>query len=67
MVGAFVGCIGLNWPYADEACYYWDIERMTTRVTPLFKNQVGDLNSWTLGSKALEIMPQIQGLVPMKI
>ncbi|ORX96388.1 hypothetical protein BCR34DRAFT_677358 [Clohesyomyces aquaticus] len=67
VVGAFVGCIGLNWPYADDACHYWDIERMTTQMTPLFESQVCDLNSWTLDPKALEIMPQIQGLVPIKI
>lgn len=65
MVGAFLGLIRIHWPYADEACHYWDVETGCTRLTPLFENQITDLNSWTLDLKALEIMPQIEGLVPI--
>ncbi|KAF2263713.1 hypothetical protein CC78DRAFT_568778 [Lojkania enalia] len=65
-VGAFFGFVHINWPYADDACHYWDIEAGCTRMTPLFENIVGDLNNWTLDSKALEIMPQLDGLVPTK-
>jgi hypothetical protein len=34
-------------------------------LTPLFENQISNLNSWTLDTKALEVMPQIEGLVPI--
>lgn len=67
MVGAFVGLVGLNWPYADDACHYWDIESGCTRMTPLFENAVNDLNNWTLDPKAVEMMPQLEGLVPLKV
>ncbi|KAF2788249.1 hypothetical protein K505DRAFT_342252 [Melanomma pulvis-pyrius CBS 109.77] len=66
-VGTFVGFVGLTWMYADDACHYWDIESGCTRMTPLFKNHVYDLNSWTLDAKALEVIPQLEGLVPMKV
>lgn len=65
VVGAFLGLVGINWPYADDACHYWDIETGCTRLTPLFENHLNDLNSWTLDAKALEIMPQIEGLAPI--
>ncbi|PSN66827.1 hypothetical protein BS50DRAFT_600454 [Corynespora cassiicola Philippines] len=65
--GTFVGFVSLNWPYADDACHYWDIESACTRMTPLFENHVGDLNSWILDAKAIELMPQLEGLVPVKV
>ncbi|KAF2687415.1 hypothetical protein K458DRAFT_296241 [Lentithecium fluviatile CBS 122367] len=65
IVSAFLGRININWPYADEACHYWDVEMGCTRLTPLFENHCADLNSWTLDAKALEAMPQIEGLVPI--
>lgn len=61
-----VGFIGITWPYADDACHYWDIETGYTRLTPLFESTVADLNSWTIDPKALEIMPQLEGHVPVK-
>lgn len=36
-------------------------------MTPLFENHVGDLNSWILDAKAIELMPQLEGLVPVKV
>ena len=66
-VGAFVGFVGLNWVYEDSACHYWDIEAGCTRLTPLFENHINDLNSWTLDAKALEVMFQLEGLVPIKV
>jgi hypothetical protein len=63
VVGAFVGYVGINWPYADDACHYWDIEAGCTRMTPLFENTLNDLNNWTLDAKAIDIIPQIEGLV----
>ncbi|KZM22923.1 sequence-specific DNA binding RNA polymerase II transcription factor [Ascochyta rabiei] len=65
-VGPLVGAIGITWPYADDSCHYWDIEAGCTRMTPLFESAVADLNSWTLDPKILEIMPQLEGMVPMK-
>ncbi|XPS73622.1 hypothetical protein M3J09_005766 [Ascochyta lentis] len=65
-VGPLVGAIGITWPYADDSCHYWDIEAGCTRMTPLFESTVADLNSWTLDPKILEIMPQLEGMVPMK-
>lgn len=65
-VGPLVGAIGITWPYADDACHYWDIEAGCTRMTPLFESTVADLNNWTLDPKILEIMPQLEGLVPIK-
>lgn len=35
-------------------------------MTPLFESTVADLNNWTLDPKAIEVMPQLKGLVPMK-
>lgn len=64
-VGAFLGHVGVTWPYADDACHYWDIELGCTRISPLFQNHISDLNSWTLDAKALELVPQLQGLVPI--
>lgn len=66
VAGAFVGFVGLNWPYADDACHYWDIESGCTRMSPLFETTVGDLASWTLDPKGFELMPQLEGMVPMK-
>ena len=66
MVGAFVGFVQIAWPYADDACHYWDIESGCTRMSPLFETHVGDLNNWTLDAKALDIMPQLEGLAPVK-
>jgi len=65
MVGAFLGLIRINWPYADEACHYWEPETGCTRMTPLFESHITDLNTWTLDAKALEVMPQLEGLVPI--
>jgi hypothetical protein len=67
VVGAFVGFVGLNWPYADDASHYWDIELGCTRMTPLFETIVSDLSSWTLDAKAVEIMPQLEGMVPLRV
>ncbi|KAF2191060.1 hypothetical protein K469DRAFT_735940 [Zopfia rhizophila CBS 207.26] len=67
VVGAFVGFVSINWPYADDASHYWDIESGCTRLTPLFETHIGDLNSWSLDAKAMEIMPQIDGMVPLKV
>ncbi|KAJ4305292.1 hypothetical protein N0V90_000823 [Kalmusia sp. IMI 367209] len=64
VLGAFLGLIGINWPYTDDACHYWDIDSACTRLTPLFETHISDLDSWTLDAKALEYMPQIEGLVP---
>ncbi|KAB2099688.1 hypothetical protein AG0111_0g12083 [Alternaria gaisen] len=57
-VGALVGLIGVTWPYADDACHYWDIEAGYTRMTPLFESTVADLNNWTIDLKALDVMAQ---------
>jgi hypothetical protein len=65
-VGHFVGLIGVTWPFADDACHYWDIEAGHTRMTPLFESTVADLNNWTLDPKILEIAPQLEGLIPIK-
>jgi len=65
-VGPLVGAIGVNWPYADDSCHYWDIEAGCTRMTPLFESTVAELSNWTLDPKILEIMPQLEGVVPMK-
>jgi hypothetical protein len=35
-------------------------------MTPLFESTVADLNNWTLDPKILEVMPQLEGMVPMK-
>ncbi|KAF2644889.1 hypothetical protein P280DRAFT_466152 [Massarina eburnea CBS 473.64] len=65
VVGAFLGQVGVTWPYADDACHYWEVETACTRLTPLFENHINDLNSWTLNAKALEVMPQLEALVPV--
>ncbi|KAF2735027.1 hypothetical protein EJ04DRAFT_534478 [Polyplosphaeria fusca] len=67
VVGAFVGFVTISWPYADDACHYWDIESGCTRLTPLFETHVGDLHSWSLDAKALEMMPQLEGIVPVQV
>lgn len=61
-----VGLIGITWPYADDACHYWDIEAASTRLTPLFESTVADLDSWTIDPKVLETMPQLEGHIPVK-
>ncbi|CAI6340321.1 unnamed protein product [Periconia digitata] len=63
--GAFLGHINITWPYAEDACHYWDIELACTRLSPLFENHISNINSWTLDAKALEVMPQLQGIVPV--
>jgi len=65
-VGHFVGNIGITWPYADDACHYWDIESGYTRMTPLFESTIADLNNWTIDPKILEIMPQLEGHIPIR-
>ena len=65
-VGPLIGAIGIAWPYADDACHYWDIEAGFTRMTPLFENTVADLNNWTLDPKILEIMPQLESMILIK-
>jgi hypothetical protein len=65
-VGHFVGLIGVTWPFADDACHYWDIEAGYTRMTPLFESTVADLNNWTIDPKILELAPQLEGLLPIK-
>ncbi|OCK86255.1 hypothetical protein K432DRAFT_387931 [Lepidopterella palustris CBS 459.81] len=67
VVGAFVGFVSVSWPYTDENCYYWDIDAGCTRLTALFENHINDLNSWTMDSKALRVMPQLEGLVPIRV
>lgn len=67
VVGAFVGFVGLNWPFADDACHYWDNQSGCTRMTPLFETTVNDLRSWTLDARAIDIMPQLEGLVPIRM
>ncbi|OCL13217.1 hypothetical protein AOQ84DRAFT_436480 [Glonium stellatum] len=66
VVGAFVGFVSLNWPYADESCHYWDMHVGYTRLTPLFETHINDLRSWTMEHKALEVMPALEGMVPVK-
>ncbi|KAF2016331.1 hypothetical protein BU24DRAFT_422676 [Aaosphaeria arxii CBS 175.79] len=66
VVGAFVGFVGTNWPYADDACHYWDMEAGCTKLSPLFENHISDLDNWTLDAKAVELMPQIGDFIPMK-
>ncbi|KAF1978520.1 hypothetical protein BU23DRAFT_525229 [Bimuria novae-zelandiae CBS 107.79] len=65
VAGAFFGLIGINWPYTDDACHYWEVDSACSRLTPLFETHINDLDSWTLDAKALELMPQIEGLVPI--
>lgn len=65
-VGAFVGLIGVAWPYPEDACSYWDIEVGYTRLTPLFESTVADLNKWMIDPKILEVVPQLEGVVPIK-
>ncbi|KAH7380100.1 hypothetical protein BKA66DRAFT_420273 [Pyrenochaeta sp. MPI-SDFR-AT-0127] len=65
-VGALVGLIGIRWPYADDACHYWDIEAGYTRMTPLFESTVADLSNWTIDPKILDIIPQLEGHIPVK-
>ncbi|KAF2828637.1 hypothetical protein CC86DRAFT_404539 [Ophiobolus disseminans] len=65
-VGHFVGLVGLEWPYADDACHYWDIEAACTRMTPLFESTVANLNAWTIDPKILDLMPQLEGVIPIK-
>ncbi|KAF1959827.1 hypothetical protein CC80DRAFT_514272 [Byssothecium circinans] len=65
--GAFIRLVGIAWPYADDACHYWEVETACTRLTPLFENHISDLNSWTLDAKAFEIMPQLPSLVPASV
>jgi len=65
-VGHFVGLIGITWPFADDACHYWDIEAGYTRLTPLFESTVADLNNWTIDPKILELAPQLEGLIPIR-
>ncbi|KAF2661258.1 hypothetical protein K491DRAFT_587814 [Lophiostoma macrostomum CBS 122681] len=67
LAGAFVGLIGLNWPYADDACHYWDIETGCTRMSPLFETAIGDLANWTLDAKAFEIIPHLEGIATSKV
>ncbi|KAJ6276563.1 hypothetical protein J3E71DRAFT_245739 [Bipolaris maydis] len=64
-VGHFFGQIGITWPHAAKACYYWDIEAGYTRMTPLFESIVVDLNNWIISPKILEIMPQLEGCIPI--
>lgn len=66
VVGAFVGFVSVHWPYTDGACHYWDINSGCTRLTPLFESHINDLGSWTMEHKALEIMPALEGMVPIK-
>jgi hypothetical protein len=65
LAGAFVGHIHVHWPYGDDACHYWDAGTASTRMSPLFESHINDLNNWTLDAKALETMPQVEGLVPI--
>ncbi|KAJ4377859.1 hypothetical protein N0V83_000689 [Neocucurbitaria cava] len=61
-----VGLVGLKWPYADDACHFWDIEAGYTRMTPLFETTISDLNNWTIDPKILELIPQLEGHIPVK-
>ena len=65
-VDALIGLIGMTWPYADDACHYWDVEGEYTRMTPLFESAVAELNNWTIDPKILEIIPQLEGHIPVK-
>lgn len=65
-VTSLVGLIGITWPYADDACHYWDIDAACTRMTPLFESTVADLSNWTIDPKVLEFMPQLEGHIPIK-
>lgn len=65
-VTSFVGLIGITWPHADDACHYWDIESGYTRMTPLFESTIADLNNWTMDPKILEVMPQLEGHIPLR-
>ncbi|KAF2844617.1 hypothetical protein T440DRAFT_523363 [Plenodomus tracheiphilus IPT5] len=49
--GIFLGQITVIWPYADEACYYWDVEAGCTQLTSLFENHITNLDNWTLEAK----------------
>jgi len=35
-------------------------------MTPLYESTVADLNNWTIDPKILEIMPQLEGHIPLK-
>lgn len=65
-IAHMVGLIGITWPYADDACHYWDIEAGQSRITPLFESTVADLNNWTIDPKILETIPQLEGHIPVK-
>ncbi|KAF1836230.1 hypothetical protein BDW02DRAFT_587590 [Decorospora gaudefroyi] len=65
-VGHLIGLIGIAWPYADDACHYWDIEAGCSHMSPLFESTVADLNNWTIDPKILDIMPQLEGHIPVK-
>jgi hypothetical protein len=66
-VGQLVGLIGITWPYADDACHYWDIIEGHTKMTPLFESTIADLNNWTIDPKILELMPQLEGHIPIRL
>lgn len=61
-----IGLVGVTWPYADDACHYWDIESGQSRMTPLFESTIADLNNWTIDPKILETIPQLEGHIPVK-
>jgi hypothetical protein len=65
-VSHFICQIGITWPHADDACHYWDIEAGYTRMTPLFESTIADLNNWTIDPKILDIMPQLEGHIPIR-
>jgi hypothetical protein len=65
-VEQLVGLIGIAWPYADDACHYWDIEAECTMITPLLLSTIADLNNWTIDPKILEVMPQLEGHIPVR-
>jgi len=66
VAGAFLGHVNIEWPFPPEACHYWDMEAGCTRLTPAFESYVADLNNWTMDAKALQIMPALIGMVPIK-
>lgn len=65
-IESMIGLVGVTWPYADDACHYWDIESGQSRMTPLFESTIADLNNWTIDPKILETIPQLEGHIPVK-
>jgi hypothetical protein len=63
MIAAGVSC---NWPYSLNECFETDEDTGHRKLTRVFEEYVSDFDHWTVGSRFLDIFPELEGKIHIR-